>query len=61
MSKSETRWFEWLRWGMLIAGMAWTTSGVAQETANRTQPPSPESLHEPAQFATLRFPSEPAN
>ncbi len=47
MSKSETRWFEWLRWGMLIAGMAWTTSGVAQETANRTQPPSPESLHEP--------------
>src|SRR5208337_847110 len=47
MNRSETRWFELLRWGMLIAGMAWTTFGVAQETANRTQPPSPESLHEP--------------
>ena len=46
MSMSETRWFEWLRWGMLLGVTAWSASGAAQEPANRTQPPSPESLHE---------------
>ena len=46
MSMSETRWVEWLRWGMLLGVTAWSTFGAAQETANRAQPPSPESLHE---------------
>ena len=46
MSMSETRWFEWLRWGMLLGVTAWSTFGAAQEPANRAQPPSPESLHE---------------
>ena len=46
MSMSETRWFEWLRWGMLLGVTTWSAFGAAQEPANRTQPPSPESLHE---------------
>ncbi len=46
MSMSETRWFEWLRWGMLLVVTAWSAFGAAQEPANRTQPPSPESLQE---------------
>ena len=46
MSMSETRWFEWLRWGMLLGVTAWSAFGAAQEPANRTQPLSPESLHE---------------
>ena len=41
MTKSEKRWFEWLRSGMLIGVIAWTASGVAQEAANRTKPTSP--------------------
>ena len=41
MTISEKRWFEWLRSGMLIGVMAWTASGVAQEAANRAEPPSP--------------------
>jgi hypothetical protein len=44
MSMSMKRWFELLRWGMLMAVMAWTASGVAQETANRAEPPSPGSV-----------------
>ena len=36
-------WFEWLRWGILAGVMAWTSSGVAQEAANRVEPPSPGS------------------
>src|SRR5271155_3792268 len=40
MSTSLARWFEWLRWMMLMGAMTWTASGVAQETANRLQPPS---------------------
>jgi hypothetical protein len=40
MSKM-TRWFELLRWVMLMGAMAWTASGVAQEAANRAEPPSP--------------------
>jgi hypothetical protein len=40
MSTSLARWFEWLRWIMLMGVMTWTASGVAQEAANRTQPPS---------------------
>jgi len=43
---SETRWFDWLRWGMLLGVTAWSAFGAAQEPANRTQPPSPESLQE---------------
>ncbi len=39
----DKRWFEWLRWGMLIGVMAWTTSGVAQEAAHRAEPILPES------------------
>src|SRR5208283_6088492 len=46
MSMSETRWFDWLRWGMLLGVTAWSAFGAAQEPANRKQPPSPESLHE---------------
>ena len=43
---SKRRWFEGLRWGMLLGVTAWSAFGAAQEPANRTQPPSPESLHE---------------
>jgi len=46
MSMSKMRCFEWLRWGMLLGVTAWSAFGAAQELANRTQPPSPESLHE---------------
>jgi len=46
MSMSETRWFEWLRWGMLLGVTTWSAFGAAQEPVNRMQPPSPESLHE---------------
>ncbi len=46
MSMSETRWFEWLRWGMLAGVTAWSVFGVAQDPADRMQPSSPESLHE---------------
>src|SRR5450756_1373223 len=38
---SKKRWFECLRWVMLMGVMAWTASGVAQEAANRAEPPSP--------------------
>ena len=31
-----------LRWVMLMSLIAWSASGVAQEAANRTEPPSPE-------------------
>ena len=30
---SRTRWFEWLRCGMLVSVMAWTYAGLAQEAA----------------------------
>jgi len=46
MSMSETRWFEWLRWGMLAGVTAWSVFGVAQVPADRMQPPLPGSLHE---------------
>jgi hypothetical protein len=52
---SRTRWFEWLRCGMLAGVMAWTYAGTAQETLNRAEKPSsaaqPESLAEPASAA----------
>ena len=41
---STTRWFEFLRWAMLMSVMAWTASGIAQEARNGTEPPSPASL-----------------
>ena len=44
MSMSMTRWFELLRWVMLMGVMAWTAAGVAQEAANRAEPPSPGSI-----------------
>jgi hypothetical protein len=39
-----TRWFEFLRWAILMAAMAWTPSSMAQEARNRAEPPSPGSL-----------------
>ncbi len=41
---SMTRWFESLRWAILMGVMAWTASGIAQEARNRAEPPSSESL-----------------
>jgi hypothetical protein len=38
------RWFESLRWAMLMSVMTWTAFGVAQEAGNRAEPPSPGSL-----------------
>jgi outer membrane murein-binding lipoprotein Lpp len=43
MGISMTRWFEWLRSGILIGVMTWTASGVAQQSAIRAEPPSPGS------------------
>lgn len=40
MSRKMTRWFELLRWVMLVGLTAWTASGVTQETANRAYPPT---------------------
>ena len=48
MSTRRTRWFDWWRLGMLIVGMAWTISAVAQESANRAEPASPGSAAGPA-------------
>jgi hypothetical protein len=39
----KMRWFELLRWAVLLVVMAWTASAVAQGAANRTQPPTSES------------------
>jgi hypothetical protein len=39
-----TRWFEWLRWVMLMGVMAWTASGVAQEAAKPAETTSPRAL-----------------
>ena len=36
MSISEIRWSEYCRWGMVLAVMAWSASGSAQEAANRS-------------------------
>jgi hypothetical protein len=41
MSTSKTRCIEWLRCGMLVGVMAWTSAGVAQEVTNRAEKPSP--------------------
>ena len=41
---SMTRWLEFLRWATLIGVMAWTATSIAQEAANRAEPPSPASL-----------------
>jgi len=38
------RWLQTLRWVMLASLIAWSASGVAQEAANRTEPPSPEPV-----------------
>jgi hypothetical protein len=46
MNTSRTRWFKWLRSGMLIV-MACTASAVAQEAANRAEPPFPGSASGP--------------
>jgi len=40
MRISLARWFEWLRWIMLMGAIAWSTCGVAQEAANPDQPSS---------------------
>jgi regulator of replication initiation timing len=39
-----TRWFEFLRCAILMAAMAWTASGMAQEARNRAEPSSPGAL-----------------
>ena len=41
MNTRRMLWFEWLRSGMLIGLMALSASAVAQESPNRTEPPSP--------------------
>ena len=38
-----TRWYEWLRWGMLMGAMAWTAFGVAQEAAKPAEATSPRA------------------
>jgi hypothetical protein len=45
MSDNRARRFAWLRWGMLAGAMAGmvTTSGIAQDAANRAEPPSSAS------------------
>jgi outer membrane murein-binding lipoprotein Lpp len=40
MTMSKRRCFEWLRWGMLTGLMASAAFGVAQQTANRPEPPA---------------------
>ncbi len=44
MSMSATRGFECLRRAMLLGVMAWTATSMAQEAANRAEPPSPGPL-----------------
>src|SRR6266403_3328353 len=44
MSMSATRWFEVLRWAVLIGVMMWNASSIAQEAQNRAEPPSPGPL-----------------
>ncbi len=44
MSICKMRWSLTLRWVMLTSLLAWSASGVAQEAANRTEPPSPEPI-----------------
>jgi hypothetical protein len=43
MKMRMTDWCEWLRCGMLLAAMAWTASGVAQESAKRAEATSPRA------------------
>ena len=45
---STTRWFDGFRWMTLLGVMMWTASSIAQEAANRAEPPSPEPLSSPA-------------
>ncbi len=40
---SRTRWFDGLRWVVLLGVMTWAASSMAQEAANRAEPPSPGS------------------
>ena len=51
MRMRKARWLECWRWGMLLGVTAWSAFGAAQEAANRTSPPSAESLHEPVSDA----------
>ena len=44
---STTRWFDGLRWMTLLGVMMWTASSIAQEAANRAEPPSPGPLSNP--------------
>jgi TolA-binding protein len=39
---SDKRRFDWLRWAVLMSAMAWATSGVAQDTADRAAQASAE-------------------
>jgi hypothetical protein len=42
-----TRGLDGLRWMTLLGVMMWTASSIAQEAANRAEPPSPEPLSNP--------------
>jgi regulator of replication initiation timing len=44
---STTRWFDGLRWMTLLGVMMWTAFSIAQEAANRAEPPSPKPLSNP--------------
>ncbi len=44
---STTRWFDGFRWMTLLGVMMWTASSIAQEAANRAEPPSPGPLDNP--------------
>ena len=44
---STTRWFDGLRWMTLLGVMMWTASSIAQEAANRAEPPFPKPLSNP--------------
>jgi hypothetical protein len=56
---SDKSWVEWLRWGVLMTLAACTTSGVAQEAANRAQsqsrplPGSSSELSSPVSLASV--------
>jgi len=34
---SDKHWFEWFRWGVLTCVLLWTTSGIAQQSVNRSE------------------------
>ena len=53
------RWFEWLRWGMLMIVIAWTAFGVAQEAANSAALASAASPLESGSQPNPQSPAQP--